>query len=376
MDQHLKFILSAGSSRTFNCCAISQAMAVAAKPPETSRPTRAVEPPPMLFQTRALNYSIFIKEPSKNVQGGFGPPPGKTLRTRIYIPYNRERPDEGGVSIDTRDPKLDAALQDQVGLDRKQRPDAYEHDKKIMRVLIELPSLDPFLMKDRFRQSDIEAPPEYLHIQPDEWEAIRLFVHSQFRTVANVIFAAEPQLMDERAEKLTEQLWDLKDVDHLSQLTRVFGIDPSRTEEIFYSWKGVIYYDYAFDRLKPQIDELFRWFDQGSTPKDFCKPVMEKELNRARTAIKNHFLAARAETEKHLSQYHRSFDLFFKEKKTASEFVQFLESAPRNFYSLGESLSKLSHGVVLWDRGTQNFRSRLLPTENLAELFGFIEDIF
>jgi hypothetical protein len=380
MDNYLKFILSAGSSRTFNCCAISNGLLAAA--PQPGDPRVEVQkadkpaPPKQMFDSRSMNFSIFIKEPAKNRPGTFALAHGKTLRTRIYFPYNRERPTEGGVSIDSRDPRLDEALQNVAGVDKKARPEAYEHDKKILRILDELPSLDPFLLKDRFRQSNMEVPEPYLFIQPAEWESIRGFVHDQFRVVAHVIFPAESHQMDEKAEQLTQQLWDLRDLEHLSALTKVFGLDPKRTEEIFYSWKGVIYYDYEFDRLQPRISALFTWFDQGSTPKDFCKPDVERELNRRRTSIKNLIKGAIAETEKHLAAYHKAFDLFFRERKTVSEFVAFLQSAPRNFYSLGESLSKLSHSVVLWDRGTQNFTSRILPSDHLLELFEFIEEIF
>ncbi|MBV8538411.1 MAG: hypothetical protein JO128_22625, partial [Alphaproteobacteria bacterium] len=128
MDQYLKFILSAGSSRTFNCCAISNSVIEAAaaaaeakngKPgaaapvpaagdaaPAPAQPAPAAAGPGLLFQSRALNFSIFIKEPAKNKPGTFAPAAGKTLRTRIYFPYNRDRPTEGGVSIDSRDPRL------------------------------------------------------------------------------------------------------------------------------------------------------------------------------------------------------------------------------------------------------------------------------
>lgn len=377
MDLYLKFILSAGSSRTFNCCAISNAVIeAAAGAVEAKAAHKPAAAPKLLFDSRSLNFSIFIKEPARNKPGSFAPAPGKTLRTRIYFPYNRDRPGEGGVSIDSRDPRLDEALKNVAGVDKKARPDSYEHDKKILRILDDLPSLDPFLLKDRFRQAGFEVPAPYLHIQPDEWEAIRAFVHDQFMIVAHVIFPGQDEQMSEKAEQLTQQLWDLRDLDHLAALTKVFGLDPKRTEEIFYSWKGVIYYDYEYDRLRPHISALFTWFDQGSAPKDFCKPEVDKELSRRRTAIKNLIKSAVAETEKHISAYHRCFDLFFRERKTATDFVHFLQSAPRNFYSLGESISKLSHSIVLWDKGTQNFPGRLLPSDSLLELFGFIEDIF
>ena len=377
MDQYLKLILSGGSSRTFNSCAISSAIVAAAPPPEPPKPGAKPAPgPTLLFESRALNYCIVIKEPGRTKPGMFAPPPGKTLRTRLYFPYNRERPHEGGVSIDTQNPKLDDALLDTAGLDKKNRPEGYEHDKKILKVLIDLPSLDPFLLKDRFRQGNMEVRDEYLYVQPEEWEAIRQFVHDQFRIVASVIFPGDTAQMDERVNQLTQQLWDLRDLTHLEALTKVFGLDPKRTEEIFYSWKGVIYYDYEYNRLRGKITEIFDWFDQGSLPKDFIKPAMEKELDRLRTDIKNHILGAKSETKKHLATYHRGFDLFFREKKTAADFVGFLQSAPGNFYTLGESLSKLSHSIVIWDQGTRNFRNRQLPAEQLIELFEFIFEVY
>ncbi len=239
MDQYLRLILSAGSSRTFNCCAISNALIDAAAH-ATAKPAgggagaaATAAPPKLLFDSRSLNFAIFIKEPARATPGLFGAPPGKTLRTRIYFPYNRERPGEGGVSIDSRDPKIDEALLDVAGLDRKNRPDSYEHDKKIIRILDELPSLDPFLLKDRFRQAAFQVPEHYLYIRPEEWEAIRVFVHNQFRTVATVIFPSDTGQMDEKAEQLTQQLWDLRDLSHLESLTKVFGLNPKRTEEIF-----------------------------------------------------------------------------------------------------------------------------------------------
>src|SRR5256885_9500724 len=113
MENYLKFILSAGSSRTFNCCAISNSIVEAAAQPDKPGKVEVK----LLFESRALNFSVFIKEPARNKPGMFAPAPHKTLRTRLYLPYNRERPYEGGVSIDTRDPKFDEALLDVAGLD-------------------------------------------------------------------------------------------------------------------------------------------------------------------------------------------------------------------------------------------------------------------
>src|SRR4051794_3740670 len=106
MSTYLKFILSAGSSRTFNVCAISNHL-IGPPPPGDGRALAKTEPPKMLFDSRALNFSIMIKEPARSAPGMFAAAPGKTLRTRIYLPYNRERPSEGGVSIDSRNPKID-----------------------------------------------------------------------------------------------------------------------------------------------------------------------------------------------------------------------------------------------------------------------------
>src|SRR5690348_132151 len=115
MENYLRFILSAGSSRTFNCCAISNDLVgplhVAGKPAPPAK-----EPAKLLFESRALTFPIIIKEPARTQPGMFAAAPGKTLRTRIYFPYNRERPHEGGVSIDVRNPKVDEALHEVAGV--------------------------------------------------------------------------------------------------------------------------------------------------------------------------------------------------------------------------------------------------------------------
>ncbi|MFX4462413.1 hypothetical protein ABTA61_19450, partial [Acinetobacter baumannii] len=78
----------------------------------------------------------------------------------------------GGFALFADDPDAQPLMVRHIGLAPEGDP-AHADDWRILRLLMDLPSLDPFLVENAFRQAGIEAHPAYLAIDHEDADVIR-----------------------------------------------------------------------------------------------------------------------------------------------------------------------------------------------------------
>lgn len=356
--EQLRRKLSAGSSRVFDCERLHRAVLKAGGTPEQ-----------FMFHKPDLNRVIYIKEPFNDET--MADEAGRPVGTKLYFSYNERDAYEGGRSIFVNDATLRTALQFHAGVAEDDLSDEISRDLGLLRALEELPSLDPFLLKDRLRADGLTVHDGYLEISEEEFSEIREFVMNRFRPMVEMAFEGADQ-----ADKLThlrtlvEKIWDAKDMDGLAPILKAMQLQADDAPGIFYAWKGVIYYDFLRAKQRDRWKEYAAFLGKDTVPTDVIPKEQREDLNSLVAMARSLFKQRWMRIEKILSDYNKAYDLLFKERESPAPFIDFLRESPGQFFSLGDSISSIDHAIEVWNGFKQSRVLKRLKYDRLYPLMG------
>ena len=122
-----------------------------------------------LFRNKTLNETLFFKIMERNVSQYHTV---STVQTLLYFPYNLANVHEGGDSILFDDPGFNRMLQVKTGADSKSEESQVDYvmDLEILEMIYSLPTLDPFLLKSKSEQLDLDGRihPSYFNISEED----------------------------------------------------------------------------------------------------------------------------------------------------------------------------------------------------------------
>ena len=102
------------------------------------------------FNNEILNEGIFLKhrlrQEEMEVFDGT-----RSVGTKIFVAFNSKRLEEGGKFIFVDERGADEVFHEHFGMDRHEDPEEVIRDILLLRILDSLPSLDPFLIRERMR---------------------------------------------------------------------------------------------------------------------------------------------------------------------------------------------------------------------------------
>ena len=213
----------------FNCLKISDQIRKAAAAEETD--------PSLLFKFRDLNDVIFIKEATETEVAAA---PGQVtykVNTKLYFPYDANNIYAGGQSIFFNEETFLTTLREHIGWDASLNPDDYASDLKILEVLNSMPTLDPFLVRDKMEKEGVGCDERYFASQPEEWAEIQVHIRSKLEPMILLALQGQKGGRDQ-VKKFVDKIWHADDLSDLVPLIKAFRLPVDKTGEIFYAWKG------------------------------------------------------------------------------------------------------------------------------------------
>jgi hypothetical protein len=357
-DSSLEAVLTSGSSRVFNCAAAFD---------------RLPEGIGALFRTRLLNASVLIKDtppPEVELRAIPGDRRRRRIATKLYLPYDTRDIYRGGVTVYYGTKEFETALTDMLDLKTPATREAFTLDCYVLDMIDTVPSVSPFLLRDKFRMKRILINQAYYDVPAEEWVAIDGFVRSQLMRMVRSLYPGEGDKSDQFT-KLLDLLWHLEDCDELRALGRVFRIPENEVLDTFFAWKGVIFYSYEHARRKEAIHNLLRWLEDT---KKLLDPKQKRD--EAIKALILHLLGALStvvvDVEAKLNLYQNAFNQLFLTQADYAPFLKFLEGAQSYFQSIGIGLARLDHLTEIWERGGADRRRLALPDR--ADLLRILVD--
>ncbi len=389
----LRETLASGASRIFNAAEITRGVEAAATEDD---------PPDLLFNHKSLNYSVFIKRPKDTA-----PPPGagagigssaeilengqvKTvsfemvsrvekgdIATFLYVPFDVEDISGGGNSLDLSSARgRIEGIFELTGFDMKQEGRSIARDKRLVELIEELPSLDPFLLRDRLETDGIEAPEAYFEISDEEFQEIKKYILSKFRPITERVVDPNSPRAAETAEQFIMKLWEGNDLNYLAPITQVFRIDPEEASEIYYSWKGVTYYEFQYKRSQRTMLGFADWLHtKGAVPSHYVKSDQRHELETKAKEVAGAFARHLRNASEILRIYNQSYEDLFVRGGDAKPFIEFLRDSSTLFWDISASISALNYGVAVWRQHTAKSSDGKLPADDLAKLLDLLDRV-
>ncbi len=276
--------------------------------------------------------------------------------TKIILPFDPLDLKLGGRSIMVNQTGFDAFCRAYYSDDLSTNTDV-----QTLRLLDQLPSLDPFLVREHLNRNGIKPAPCYLKISPFDVQRMIGFANDEIERLVRTAFSstlsggAAIKLAGKiLANELDKELWPLKATLRMS--------DEEFSDGIF-SWRGFLYFKWRYIELQ---EEMRRVLEGLATyqPIGTCDDGTRDYLKEARPRLARRIVNAISNVGRTLAVYDQAYQALT-EGENPGPFRRFLLDGPNLFFELGESIGILSHIGSFWAyrMGQSMASQRLQPTE-------------
>lgn len=343
--------------------------------------SRDLEPGERFFKSAELNQTIIFKQPCFALDKGLGDMrarssgKGRTISSRpiqtaIFVPKVSDEPDLGGHAIFIGQPKYAEMMKHHCGMNISDL-EVNGHDLALLKILEEVPSFDPFLLKSVLSDNKMTVNEHYLNVLKAEETEVRQVIEQRVRPIVERAYAGLAAAEAEsRTQSFIDGIWD-PDSSDASAFIAAFRIEAAAIPEVFGAWKGISYYQYQLQRIRPRVAELLAFLQSdNSIPIDIRKLVpSEREgvmmyrkdiLGRLRNAYKN--------TQSILQDCDQAYDALITDGNPIP-FRTFLQTAVDKYWTLGACNCSLVLVADVWSRLSQNGRTRRYEADAIKSMF-------
>lgn len=293
-----------------------------------------------LFRNKRLNTSIIVKHSMRVFErSAFTHPP--VTATKIIIPFAISDLKVGGSSFFYNQIDYKKTMKEALG--GYNDPADFDADHALLVAIDALPSFDPFLMRERLRQSGFDAARCYFEVSEGDVGRMRDFVRKEVGRLVELAFAGGSG-GNELSAKLADKLMTDETATSLDPLRATLRLSGEEYREGVFAWKGFLYYKWIFDDVKGRLDDLSRQI-VSSRIINATKADLEY-MNSARQRIVEFLGVASAHVQKALREYDVAFGRLADGKPVA--FRDFLLAAPGMFIYIGEAIGVIQHIESFW----------------------------
>ncbi len=316
------------------------------------------------FRNVQMNKALVVKHTVRPNEREYFTRPRRTA-TKIILPF------------DTSDLKLGgrAIFVDQIGFDAfaasyfADKDVAANLDVQVLRCLDDIPSLDPFLVREHLARHGFRPAACYLKISAHDLQAMVSYANAE---IQRLVLKASGAGMEAGAVRLTTKiLANTLDRD-LEPLRNTFKMGEEDFAEGLFAWRGFLYFKWRQRDLQTDlaalVEDLTSYRTVGPTDEE-----TKAYLAKARPRLARKIMAAMNSTQAILNIYDMAYRALA-EGSNPGPFRTFLMKGPSLFFTLGEALGILSHIGAFWAyRLNGKGQSRLLAAE-LSDILVDFED--
>jgi hypothetical protein len=317
------------------------------------------------FKASSLNGAVIIKHRLRaDEQYIFEV--AKRISTKVIIPFERTDLGLGGRSLFVGQRGWQELLYQLRG-----DQDEEARDIALLEALDELPSLDPFLLREHLKRRDFQIANCYFAISAADLDRMQRFVSGEISKLVDLAYGGggAKSGSQNNISKLVSLLLAGQDDTRLEPLRLTLGLEGENFREGIFSWKGFLYYKWVLNSLWPQLREVIAELTEIKVvgPRDYEMMSQVKDVGaRVNQAILSQVRQVRSTLQ--------VYDDAFGELTQAGNpmaFRNFLLKSPEMFITLGERTGMVSHIASFWRYRFP--KGRPLKVE-LDELFEILQD--
>jgi hypothetical protein len=316
------------------------------------------------FKATVLNGAVIIKHRLRlDEQHIFDQ--ARRITTKVIIPFERTDLSLGGRSLFVGQRGWTELLNQLRG-----SQDDEARDVALLEALDELPSLDPFLLREHLKRRDFKISNCYFAISPADLDRMQRFVSGEISKLVDLAYGGRGDgTPNANISKLVSLLLSGQDDARLEPLRLTLGLEGDNFREGIFSWKGFLYYKWVLNSLWPELRAVIAELTEIKVvgPRDFELMNQVKDVGaRVNQAVLGQVRKVRATLQ--------VYDDAFAELTQAGNpmaFRDFLLKSPEMFITLGERTGMVSHIASFWRYRFP--KGRPLKVE-LDELFDILQD--
>lgn len=314
------------------------------------------------FKAASLNGSVIIKHRLRQDEQ-FNFAASRRISTKLIIPFERTDLGLGGRSLFVGQHGWKEMLNDLRG-----GQDDAARDIMLLEALDELPSLDPFLLREHLKRRDFKIANCYFAISHADLERMQRFVSKEISKLVDLAYGGSGVAGGNISKLVTLLLSGEVDA-RLDPLRLTLGLQGEDFREGVFSWKGFLYYKWVLTNLWPEVravvSELTEVKIVGPRDKDLLREVTDMG-QRVNSRIMGQVKKVRDTLQVYDDAYAE-----LTQAGNPTAFRDFLLKAPEMFIMLGERTGMVSHIASFWRYRFP--KGRPLKAE-LDELFAILQD--
>lgn len=301
---------------------------------------------PPMFQSPVLARCFIIKHrlrPEERLNfPGFRP-----TATKVIIPMDPTNLALGGKSVFIGEGWFSALMTDATGI-----PDFLASpDGVLLREFDQIPSFDPFLMREWLSRMGRTADARYFELTASVIEGMETFVLEEISLLVSMALSGKPA--SAAVLKLARKMLSSQYDDDLRPLQEVLRMSPEDFRDGMFGWKGLLYYKWLFKRVDGKIPALISGLTEVRPKRHITRDQID-EANGMIRAISTGVVACARSVQASLLAYDNAYRGLTQTQDPVG-FRTFLLRAPQMFIDLGESVGLLEHSVEFW-----GYRSKLI----------------
>ena len=315
---------------------------------------------------RVLNLLRVALEHGRNPEWRSAPMFANTVLNRCIVLKHRLRRDEIErfrvrrhvatkiiLPIDSADLRIGGryVFVDQIGFDRTLAetfgigPD--HPDLQVLRLIDELPGLDPFLLREQLRRNGHTPAPCYFNVSEGDLSRMATFVATEIAPLVDLSLGPDADIAAENPiARLTAKIMSNSAGEDMSALGDTLMLEPEEYEEGVFCWKGFLYYKWALQAITGDIGWVVDSV-QRVRPIGRVSAQQHAAIDRAREQVRRRIVNTCEAASDMLRVYDDAFRGLTGEGRPTA-FRDFLRDAPILFSRLGERLGAVQHIVSFW----------------------------
>lgn len=313
-----------------------------------------------LFRNGLLNHSIIIKHKLRpNEVLLFGKP--RASATKLLLMLDRKDLKIGARSVFIGQTGFRDLISEYVGV----RSDTHSADMRMLDLLDETPSLDPFIVRERLKAAGFEAAPTYFTMSDANSRNIFDFALSEITPLAELMCSTK-RLTRVYADKLARKVMFDDGKKEFEPLRLAMRLDDLQFIEGMFCWKAFIYYKWRVKILRAAKDDVIR---------ELCSVAVNRArggkspatLADTRQAVAAGIDAGLAAVADIIEIYDDAYTSMTVSGKTA-QFKEFLMLSPMYFNELSARIAGIDHVVSYWRHRQATAGDAAIPTDELVAI--------
>jgi hypothetical protein len=313
-----------------------------------------------LFQTPGLNQSLVIKHRLRRNETDLFRG-ARRVATKIVVPIDSRELKAGGRYVFFEQINYAAILKEVFGI-------TPEHpDFRTLKLIDQLPSLDPFLLREQLSRAGIHPAPCYFAISEADMQKMLSFVQREIEPLVQLSLG-DATASTSSIARMAAKILSNAPGDRMDGLGEVLRLNPEQYEEGIFCWKGFLYFKWMLGSMSEDIAGVMAKVASIKAVGPMDSEAREY-LVRGREVVREQIKRARSETRETMKIYDEAYAGLTKNGDPLI-FRDFLLKAPSLFARLGDQLGAIQHVISFW-----NFRfGPKSPAPSVSELIDIFMD--